>query len=131
MCMVGVSLALKVALVGALEERGLALATAISATRQTVWLAWKLRRTLPEIEWRRIASGAARSLPAAAVMAAVLLFVLPSAPAPITGSIQALPYLAGLVATGVLTYLLVARLLRMDELHGLLRKGASSNNSSV
>ena len=131
LCMVGVNLALNLALVGPLEERGLALATAISATLQTVWLAWKLRRTLPEIEWRRIASGAARSLLAAAAMAAVLLFVLPSTPAPITGWMQALPYLAGLVATGVLTYLLVARLLRMDELHGLLRNGASSNNSSV
>ena len=49
--MVGVNLGLNLALVAPLEERGLALATALCAGIQVIWLSVKLRSVVPQLAW--------------------------------------------------------------------------------
>jgi putative peptidoglycan lipid II flippase len=119
--MVFLNLAMNLVLVFLLQERGVALATAICATIQVCWLLTKLRTMVPEIEWRPIATVVARMLVATAVMAGALTAVLSSGLA--RGNLPV--RLVALVVAGVLSYALAAYLLRIDELGMALRRGRS------
>ena len=115
LCMVGLNLGMNLALVFALEERGLALATAVCAIIQVIWLAIRLAREIPQIEWRAIGADVARMFVATAIMAGALSAVaFPSfgGRLPVNSVVR----LAALVLTGVGTYAVAAWLLRIKEL---------------
>ncbi len=126
--MVAVNLAMNLALVFVLQERGLALATALCAAIQVVWLSVRLNRTLPQIDWRHIGRGAARIVAAAGVMTASLVAVsLPGVMGDWIGSHVA-ARLAVLVVVGAVTYALAARVMGIEELSAVLRRGSGERD---
>jgi putative peptidoglycan lipid II flippase len=123
MWMVLVNLAMNLALVFPLQERGLALATAVCATIQVSWLMTRLRRMAPEIAFRPIAMVIGKVLIATGAMAAVLTaLILPELGGRFLGNYQPVR-LAMMVLAGVAVYALAARLLRIEELGMVLRRG--------
>jgi len=120
--MVGVNLALNLALVRPLAESGLALATALTAALQVVLLAWGLRRWLAGVAWRRVRSATLRSLAASGAMAAAVLaarrFLSPVG----EGVRERLAAVAVPLAVGVVTYLALSAALGLKELWELLRR---------
>jgi len=68
---VGLNLALNLALVWPLAEAGLAVATSLSAAAQVVLLITVFSRAKSPLGWRALAATTARTLPAAALLAAV------------------------------------------------------------
>jgi putative peptidoglycan lipid II flippase len=128
LCMVGVNFAMNLSLVFVLEERGLALATALCAALQVVWLSRRLAGEIPEIGWRNIGAGAFRMLLATGFMAAVLWVLASSAvawPMPVSGGPRTAHAirLVALVFVGVISYALAARCLKIEELSAVLRFG--------
>lgn len=123
LCMVAVNFAMNVGLVFVMEERGLALATAVCAMIQVTWLSKRLAPQLGEIQWRQIGVGVWRMLVATGVMAAVLAVL--AAPPLSGGFVDLAPWirLVVLVMAGVVTYALAARALRIEELGLALRRG--------
>jgi len=119
--MVGVNFAMNMSLVFVMEERGLALATAVCGLTQAVWLARRLAILLPEITWRPIIAVVLRMLLATALMACVLaaLIWLPDARRLYGGS--TLLELTVLVAGGVTAYVFASKALRIKELRSVLR----------
>lgn len=122
LCMVGVNFAMNVSLVFILEERGLALATAVCAVVQVIWLSTTLARTLPEIGWRRIGAGALRMLTATGIMATALSILAWSSLADRLVGESAEARLATLVLTGIAIYVVAAKVLRIKELDTVLRQ---------
>jgi len=122
MCMVFLNLAMNLALVFPLQERGLALATAVCATIQVCWLLRKLRRIAPEVAWRPIVAGIGKILAATGIMAAVLtLLISPGLAGGLIGANQFVKLIA-LILAGVIAYGLAAYLLRIEELGMVLRR---------
>ncbi len=125
--MVGFNFAMNLSLVFVLQERGLALATAVCATIQVVWLGMKLSSQLPELRWKPIAHAALRTLAATGIMAVVLV-VLTSDWVGGSASLRSrlgwapVVRLITLVTSGVATYALAAWLLRIEELGMVLRR---------
>ncbi|REJ95994.1 MAG: murein biosynthesis integral membrane protein MurJ [Planctomycetota bacterium] len=116
--MVALNLALNLALVWSLAERGLAVATATSAAVQVVLLMLIFSRRCGRLDWPRLAAAAARSLVATVVMTAAAYATL--------AAIAAEPELTarlgrvGLpLGVAVVVYLAVYALLRGPELHML------------
>ena len=120
--MVGINLALNLALVFPLQERGLALATALCAIFQVIWLSFKIRRLVPELAWRSVIMGGSKALLATAVMTGALLAVGSSSQFERLVGDRAPLELGVLVAVGLLAYGLSARVLRVDELRAVLRR---------
>lgn len=118
--MVGVNFAMNMALVFVMEERGLALATAVCGLTQAAWLARGLAILLPEISWRPIIAGVLRLLWATTLMAGVLAALTwhPAARSLYSGS--TLLELVVLVAGGVTTYVIAGKVLRINELRSVL-----------
>jgi len=122
--MVALNLVMNLSLVFVMEERGLALSTSISATVQILWLLARLRRVLPEVGWAKLGLALSRTVLATAAMA-VALWIL-------TFSGLSVDRLVGhsgiqlliLVVTGVVVYLLAARVLRVEELSTAFHQGA-------
>jgi putative peptidoglycan lipid II flippase len=120
--MVSINFLMNLSLVFVLEERGLALATAVCAVIQVVWLSLKLTRALPQIAWRTIAAGVYRMLIATGIMAAVLTFLTYS---PLVGRLVGstpVAELLTLVVAGIVSYAVAARFLRVEELGIVLRR---------
>lgn len=126
--MVAVNFTMNLALVFVLQERGLALATAVCATVQVSWLSIKLAREIREIDWRRIRHGVTRMLLATGIMAGILTILV--CPVLARDWITANPpaRLAILVIAGVATYAAAAHVLRISELGAVLR---SRQNAAV
>ena len=122
MYVVGVNFVLNLILVFPMEERGLALATAICATMQIIWLLIRIRLLVPQIAWRQVAVGVGKSLLATSAMTLVLLILI--SPSVVGDVARAGPAakLVTLVAAGVFTYGLAAYLLKIDELTIILRR---------
>lgn len=122
LAMVGLNLVLNITLVFALQERGLALATAFCATIQVAWLIVKMRSAVTNLRWSKLAGPLAKTAASTAFMGAVLtvlvMFALPAWMA------DQPPWmtLAILVFTGVLAYTIASRVLGAEELHWLKRK---------
>lgn len=117
--MVFANLALNLILVFPLEERGVALATAITSCVQVLWLLQALRGRLPTLHSRWILSGCTRMLLASIALALGTLL-----PRMIVGSDYWAALRPGLqlavsVTAGMLAYALGARALRLDELRQL------------
>jgi len=118
----GLNFVCNLILVWPLAEKGLALATVISALFQTVVLSRLLGRQCAHLEWRRVAASAARTLLATAAMgAAVWGLVYWAIPATgLAGRTLLSAQLAGGMVLGSAVFLAVARLMGMGELRDLL-----------
>ncbi|MFQ5592220.1 MAG: murein biosynthesis integral membrane protein MurJ [Phycisphaerae bacterium] len=121
MVMVSVNFVINLALVFPLEERGLALATAVCAIAQAVWLYRRLRAVLPPLTRQPMRASVSRTLLATTIMTLALItlgspHILPA----VVASTPALR-LVLLVALGLTVYAAAAHLLRAEELHWLLR----------
>jgi putative peptidoglycan lipid II flippase len=123
LAMVGVNLAMNLSLVHVLQERGLALATAICAAIQVLWLLRRLRRSLPELRWRRIGVSAAKTVAATGLMTLAILALISSGVFPAIGSDDPVVRLITLVVVGVGVFGAVARLLDMEELRQVIPGG--------
>ena len=122
MWMVGANFLMNLALVFVLEERGLALATAVCAMIQVAILSRRLTRELPQLAWRSIARGVAKMLLATGIMAGVLtVLMVPNITAQWLEGSPVLR-LATLVIAGVTSYGLASRALRIEELTTLLHR---------
>lgn len=119
--MVGLNIVIGATLVFTpLQERGLALATSITAIGQTVALTAVLRRRLPGLGGAELTAALGRTLIATAVMGMSLAaLTLPDFAARWLGH-RAAVELAALLAAGVGVYALSARLLHMSELNECL-----------
>jgi putative peptidoglycan lipid II flippase len=117
LAMVAADLGLNLILVFVMQERGLALATAICATGQVAWLITRLHRVMPQVGWPRLLRSVWRILLATASMA-LALTVVAWATAPFGAGIR----LFLLVTAGIVTYVLSARVLRVEELRTALRQ---------
>ena len=127
MWMVGVNLAMNLALVFVLQERGLALATAVCAMIQVLLLARRLTRELPQLAWGSIARGVSKMLVSTGVMAGVLTaLMVPDVTARLLEGSPVLR-LAMLVIAGVASYGLASRVLRIEELTTLLHRESKQN----
>ncbi len=116
--MVALDLALNLVLVFVMEERGLALATAICATLQVAWLFTRLRRTMPQVTWLRLGSNLWRTLLATGAMGVALMVI-----SWLTAWIGSEPIrLLLLVGGGMVAYLVSARLLKIEELREAFRR---------
>jgi putative peptidoglycan lipid II flippase len=126
LCMVGVNVALNLVLVFVMEERGLALSTAVCAMVQVIALARLLGRRVPEIRWMDMIRRLMPTLLATIIMGGVLTAcVVPglvgeSIPDPVWMRLLVL------VVLGVGSYSLSAKLLCIPELGQLLRRSARS-----
>ncbi len=106
-----------------MQERGIALATAISSTVQVLWLMRRLRERLPGISWRPVVAALIRMAAATGLMVAALLW-LPS----VSGvgrmmASRAWVELPGLLLIGVAAYGAAAWLLHIDELGMIMGRG--------
>lgn len=111
-CMVALDIAMNLCLVFVMQERGLALATAVCASLQVLYLLSKLRARVPELVWANLLHGLRGTLLATAVMTAVLAVLTVALP----GLASNLLRLTILVTAGVGAYLVTAYLLRLEEL---------------
>ncbi|MCC7293448.1 MAG: murein biosynthesis integral membrane protein MurJ [Phycisphaerales bacterium] len=99
-----------------MQERGIALATAISSTVQVLWLMRRLRERLPELRWRPVFSALSRMAAATGLMLVALLML------PAAGGVGRLAAgrrwveLVMLLLIGLASYAVAAWLLRIDEL---------------
>jgi len=117
---VAINVPLMVILSGPMGIEGLALALSISATLEVIGLAWALHRRIESIDEETIGRSALRSALAALVAGVVMLGGLAAAqewfgPTLANGAGRVLALLA-LAAAGTAVYLLVAVLLRSEEL---------------
>jgi putative peptidoglycan lipid II flippase len=115
--MVIVNLAMNLVLVRLLQERGLALSTATCASVQVIWLGHVLRRSVPQIRWRRIGPGLLRTLVASGIMAAGLLILDQLL---LGWQFGATFRVAAAVSVGCVVYGLSAAALRIPELYELI-----------
>ncbi len=114
--MVALDLALNLVLVFVMEERGLALATAICATVQVVYLLLKLGPKVREIRWLALARGVLRTLLATAAMGTTLAMLSWSGIGAGAAGVQ----LTVMVLGGMGVYGLFAFILNRDELRTVL-----------
>lgn len=127
--MVLLNLAMNMVLVFVMEERGLALSTAVCAFVQIAWLLSILHRRVPELRVWALAGGMWKPVVATAAMTATLL-VARRLPFPVVGG-QAwnLIELGVLVSLGVGVYVAVAKLLRVDELRRVSRLAGNDDGT--
>jgi putative peptidoglycan lipid II flippase len=119
---VGLNFVLNLLLIWPLAEQGLALSTVLCATLQVVALVWCLQQRIGRLAWKEIGGSACRTLGATAAMSAAGMSVL---------AWQAtFPPLAGRLAmlllpcaVSVLTFLIAAKVMRLDEFWLLFRRG--------
>lgn len=118
-CMVAMNLTLNLILVHVLpepQERGLALATAICAAVQSVWLVAALAKRVGHIDWRGVWRQASRVIVATLLMAAACLVAARIAPpAPIF-------QVSAILLAGVVVFAAASRLMKIEELTDLLRR---------
>jgi len=126
MAMTGLNLALNLALVWPMREAGLALATAVSATGNALWLARRLRRRLKAPRRPEVPASAVRSLMGAVLAGGVCSVALDVTAAAAGEGVTAETmrvFVPMALALGV--YFAAARVMRMaepGELLGALRR---------
>jgi putative peptidoglycan lipid II flippase len=127
-CMVALNLGLTLALVGPLRERGIAIANSVSGFASFLVLQWLLRRRFADVDLKPVRVLFAKSLVAAAVMAAAAWGAW-RLTASVEGATIGPKLVRALVpvAAGIAVYLAAARLLRMDEARLLRRRRADAN----
>ncbi len=125
MSMVALNLTLNLILVHPLGEAGVALATAISATLQVIWLGVALSREIPLLYVRTIVPAALKTVVATAGMAVCVWLISGSGPSIGTADWSPLLKVAVGVPAGALVFGGLAALLRTAELRDLLRRRPS------
>jgi len=118
--MVGLNLALNMALIWPLAEAGLAASTALAAAVQVLVMTTIFSRRRAALAWRSLAPVAARSVAATAVMAGVVFAVLPWTPTDVALISQLIRVFVP-IFLGAAAYCLTFRLLGGKELGMLLR----------
>jgi putative peptidoglycan lipid II flippase len=117
MAVVALNLLVNLILVWPLAELGLAISTALAAALQTGLLALTFSRAVSRLSWSALSAALANSAAASAAMGAVVWAVALVLDVGAAGSRPAVSLqLAGMIAAGVVVYLLAARLLGMPEL---------------
>ncbi len=117
MVAVAINLALNLALIWPLAERGLAVSTAIAATVQVLLLAATFSRAIHPLRWQELAVTFAKSALATAAMSATVVAVQRTYPVAVDGGREQLALQVTLmIGGGAAAYLLVARLLKTREL---------------
>ncbi len=111
----GLNVALSLALIDSLAQRGLALANSIATTIETLALVWLIGRRLNGVEGRRIGDALARSGLAATAMG-IALFALLRLPID-----SALVVGAGGIVVGGIVYGGAALALRVEELQSVIQ----------
>jgi putative peptidoglycan lipid II flippase len=101
------------------KHAGLAFATVLSSVFNMTCLALILHRRLGGIDWKSTAATAARSLGAASLMAAAVLFV--HSLFPMVGKTGQIISVLGSIAAGGAVYLAASLLLRAPELREFIR----------
>jgi len=101
-----------------LKEAGLALATSICAALQAIWLLAKFDRRMGHFEWRSIIVSVAKTVVAVAMMG----FCVFAANRYLPEGTSNLVRLVLMVAVGVVAYVVVAFVLRCEELRETVRK---------
>jgi putative peptidoglycan lipid II flippase len=119
-CVVGLNLALNLALMPYLAHVGIALATSVSAWANVIVLGWLLTRRRRLVLDRRLRRAVPRLLAAALVMAAVLLG-LQALIFPLAGGLARFGGLAVLIAAGLATYFATAQAIGGLDLGDALR----------
>lgn len=114
-----VNLALSLTLVFPLAEGGIALATAIGATIQVVWLVAALGRRLPALSWGAIAATAARTALACAAMGGTVWWITYASRLSQVGNFTRL---AAAIPLGVVAFVVAARVMGCGELSELLSR---------
>ncbi|MEK6674501.1 MAG: murein biosynthesis integral membrane protein MurJ [Planctomycetota bacterium] len=122
--MVGLNVVGNLLLVTWLEEKGLALSTAMCAIVQIVWLAGRFQKLVPGVRWNEILGSAPRMIAATTVMCMVLA-ILTWGPLS-AGSIHVGLRLAVLVISGIVSFGLAAKLLGIGEMDLVLGKRTST-----
>lgn len=122
---VAINLVLSLSLVLPLAEGGIALATAISAAIQVVWLVAALGRRLPALGWGGMAAAVARTGVACAIMGLVLWWITYTSPLSQAGN---LTRMAVAIPAGVVVFVAAARVLGCRELSELLSRPRSPNS---
>jgi len=121
---IGLNLVLNLILIRWLGHGGLALASSIAAIAHFLMLAYLLQKKLRHIDWERIIKSACKIIFASSVMGVVCWFGMNLSErffADVASLPRQLLQVGGLVLLGALTYLMMAILLRMEELHGIAR----------
>jgi len=130
LAMVVVNFAMNLALVFVLEERGLALATAVCALIQVAWLSVRLGRRVPEIAWRRLGTGAVQMLTATALMGVALAILVSPALAGRWLPTMSAARLVTLLVAGVIVYAMGAHVLRIEEWRDAVRRARRSREKT-
>lgn len=121
--MVVANLGLNLVLVFPLQERGLALSTALTAYMQLLWLSVRLKRLAPEVQWRPVAASLIRSLVASTMMAAALALWHWGVVRQTWLAESDIFNLICMVGLGVGVYWLSTRWFRCEELDWLVHRG--------
>jgi putative peptidoglycan lipid II flippase len=118
---IAANIVLGIVLMGPLAHGGLALATALASMLNLALLVLALRRRLGVLGWRPIAFSAAKSVFAAGLMGAAILFAgRLCLPAPQTGGWALLIGLGAVITVGALLYLVIARMMGMAQVDAVL-----------
>lgn len=120
--MVLANLAANFCLVFVMEERGLALATSLTAIVQVVWLVRRLGRTPVAVEWRGVGKAVGQAAGASVCLAGVLTVLMHPALGGGWLSDDPILRLVLLVVSGAATYGLAAKVLGSEELGIVLRR---------
>jgi putative peptidoglycan lipid II flippase len=121
--MVLLNLGLTLALVGSLGERGISIANSATGFASFVVLGWLFRRNHEPVPMRSVATGFAKSVVAGALMGAAAWGVFTLMGGQLGDTIpRKLALVFVPIAAGAAVYLLLARLLGMDEARMLLRR---------
>jgi len=124
---VGLNLVLSFVLVFPLAEGGIALATALAAWLQVVWLAGHLTRSLPGLSWRRVGVGVGRMGLAVAAMCVFVGWVARWSP---LSNARPVAQLAAGIPGGILVFAGMARLIGCGELRELLSRDRRASGSA-
>jgi putative peptidoglycan lipid II flippase len=129
MIAIALNLVLNFTLIWFLGGQGLALATAASAMVQIVLVTRLLERHIGRLDWRALGVTCAKALLATAAMAVVCVITRMILPAGHSVAERAMNVVASL-ATSLVTYLAVSRLIGFKEPWQLLTRGAKPGKTS-
>ncbi|MFQ5491066.1 MAG: murein biosynthesis integral membrane protein MurJ [Phycisphaerae bacterium] len=116
---VALNLALSIILVFPLQEAGIALATAITAALQALWLSLALYRRLPQVHWPTVLQAALKTAAATAAMAVFLYWAHTT---PSLANRSEAVQLAVAIPGGVAIFAITARVLRCAEIKELVSR---------
>jgi putative peptidoglycan lipid II flippase len=122
LAIVALHLGLSFLLLWLLGGVGLALSTAIAAMVQFVMVAWLIQSRIGPLDWQRLGAATLRAGIACALMTGACLAAMDVTPA-LSGLTGRAIAVAGPLVAGAAVYLIAARVLRLDEVWLVFRRG--------